>query len=175
MERPCARRASVWTVAADFPGRESGRARPAGSIFPAQHAPDGAALCAARQRLDGGRGLSVVGRRGVPRHHDAFGREVGTQRPGVLAFLRRDLTRRLGRPEDAGRAPYFSAEFLGEIGVGFRARNPCKWLESRAARFSLGRGQGRVALALEFLVQPLADDGPIAEVVGYAPDEADVS
>ena len=42
----------------------------------AQHAPDGAALRAARERLHGGGGLAVVAGGGVAGQHDAFEREI---------------------------------------------------------------------------------------------------
>ena len=54
----------------------------------AQHAPDGAPLRAARQRLHRSCRLAVVGGRRVARHHDAVRREIRGQGPAVLALPR---------------------------------------------------------------------------------------
>ena len=51
-----------------------------------EHAPNGAALRPSRQRLHGRDVLSIVAGRGVARHHDAIGRKIRGQRPGVLAL-----------------------------------------------------------------------------------------
>ena len=85
----------------------------------AQHAPDGAALRAAGQRLHRWRrSIAVVAGRGVARQHDAVGREVGGQAPGMLACSRRHQRRRLGRPADRRRLPHLGAECGREIAVG---------------------------------------------------------
>ena len=66
---------------------------------------------------------------------------------------------------------HLGAEFLGEISVGIgivAGRRRRAGTPRRRCRRS-----GRVALALQFLVQALADHGPIAQVVGDAPDQLD--
>ena len=137
----------------------------------AQHAPDGAALRAARQSLHGGGLLAIVAGRGVAGQHDAVGREVGSDAPGVLALAGDHLAGILRRPADARRLAHLGAQFPGEILVGIVAGQGDEGLERGGADLA----QGRVALALQFLVQALADDGPIAQVIGDGPDQLDAS
>ena len=101
--------------------------------------------------------------------HDAFGREVGGDAPGVLAFAGDHLAGILRRPGDLRGLAYLGAEFAGEILVRIAAGLGDKWLERGGA----GKPQGGVAFALQFLVQAFANDGPIAEVIGDGPDEFD--
>ena len=87
-----------------------------------------------------------------------------------LPVARRDLSGILGRPADRRSLAHLGAQFLGEISVGLgAARIAREGLERFGAQF----GERGVALALQFLVQALADDGPIAQVVGNRPDQLD--
>ena len=135
----------------------------------AQHAPDGAALGAAPERLHGGGLLAVIAGRGVAGQHDAVGREVGSQAPGVFAFAGDHLAGILRRPADLRGLAHLGAQFAGEIQVGIVARQRDEGLERGGADMP----QGRVALALQFFVEALANDGPIAQVVGDGPDQLD--
>ena len=75
----------------------------------------------------------------------------------------------LGRPADLRSLAHLGAQFAGEIEVGIVARLCDEGLECRGAEMP----QGRVALALQFFVEPLANDGPIAQVIGDGPDQLD--
>jgi len=57
----------------------------------------------------------------------------------------------------------------GEVQVGIVARHSDKGLERGGA----GLLQRRVRLALQFLVEALANNGPIAQVIGHRPNQFD--
>ena len=132
-----------------------------------QHAPDGAALRAAGQGLHRRRRLAVVGGRRMARQHDAIRRKIGSQAPGVLSFSGGHLAGSFGRPSDARRLAQFGAQFLAKIDVGGGIRRAHARLED----FGAGMGQRGVAFAQQLVVEALADHGPIAQVVGDAPNE----
>ncbi len=107
----------------------------------------------------------------MARHHNAIGRQIRGQAPGVFALAGHYFTGMLGRPADARRFAHFGAQILSEVGIGVGARSAGEGLEY----IGLGIGQGRVGLTRQLFVQALADDCPIAQVVGDAPDEADIA
>ena len=135
----------------------------------AQHAPDGAALGAAPQGLHGRGLLAVVAGGGVARQHNAVGREIGGEAPGVLAFAGDHLAGILRRPADLGRLAHLGAQLAGEIQVRAEDQRRHKGLERGRADIP----QGGVALAPQLFVEALTNDGPIAEVVGDGPDQLD--
>ena len=84
----------------------------------AEYAPDGAALCAARQCLHRRGRFSVVRRRRVARHHDAIRREIRSQAPGIFPISRRHFAGIFGRPTHRRCFPHLRAQFPGEVGIG---------------------------------------------------------
>ena len=104
-----------------FDGMDAAQAESEIIHVAAQHAPDGAALGAARESLHGGGLLAIVAGRGVAGQHDAVGREIGSDAPGMLAFSGDHLAGILRRPADARGFAHFGAELAGEILVGIVA------------------------------------------------------
>ena len=87
----------------------------------------------------------------------------------MLALRGDHLSGSFGRPADAGGFAHFGAELAGEILVGIVAGRRDEGLEGGGAGFA----QGRVGFALQLFVEALANDGPIAEVIGDGPDQLD--
>ena len=117
----------------------------------------------------GGRATVVAGG-GVAGAGDAVEREIGGQLPGMLAVRStagEDLRGGLGRPSDGGGFANLESQTAGEVSAGIGRLRRGVGRESLEA----GAGEGRAAPFLQLFVEALADDAPIAEIFGDAPEE----
>ena len=110
--------------------------------------------------------MSIRCTSGMAGENDAVRAEVLGDFPGVLGMFELDDQLVVGRPpEPPGGAERLAEARMEDIGRRFGGR-----IEGIEAA---GGGERRALLRVQRIVEALADNGPVAEVFGPAPDEAD--
>src|SRR5580704_10688992 len=141
-----------------FDALQAAHARPVVVDLAAQNAPELLSVRAAREFLRGGEGVAVAG--SVTR--DGNGR-VCADVPSIRTAFGCDQRRKIETPADGGNVAQIARDPVG-------AGSLCgKGVEIT------GFGSARTGSFLHAVLQALADDGPIAEILGRAPDETQSS